>query len=229
MPVDVICEECGDTFTVSPCRADAAKYCSRECQNALDEIVCKECGKEFEARPSTNRKFCSRECNYAYKTGENHPNYKERVTETCDTCGEDFRRPKWKAEKADRAFCSEDCRGEWVSGFMSGRFTGEDHHMYGIDPEDHPRYAGGSFPYGPGFSDRKKEAVRERDDRRCQHCGRTEAEHLEKYGCKHIVHHIQKARHFDDPQDRNSMGNLITLCKGKCHAAWEKMSPLRPQ
>lgn len=229
MSTDLICQECGVTFTVSPSRADTAKYCSRDCQNAREEVTCKGCGDVFEALPSRDRKFCSKGCSHEYHTGDNHPNKKPGVVRTCHECGEDFRRPKWKAEKAERDFCSEDCRGEWVSDFMSGRFTGKDHPMYGIDPEDHPMYAGGAFPYGPGFTDAKKEKVRERDGRECQHCGRGEAEHLEKYRCKHHVHHIRKARNMDDPDERNAMSNLITLCHGKCHATWEKMSPLRPQ
>lgn len=99
--------------------------------------------------------------------------------------------------------------------------------------EDHPRWTGDyvdQFDYGPGWNEAKKEAVRERDDRTCQQCGRTEEEHLERYGTKHVVHHIQKARTFDDPEKRNAMDNLVTLCNSvDCHHRWEKMSPLRPQ
>ena len=101
--------------------------------------------------------------------------------------------------------------------------------------EEHPRWTGGTFPYGPGWNDEKKEQVRERDGRKCQHCGRDEERHLELAGKKHSVHHIQKARHFDNPDHRNHLDNLVTLCsiapKGgdiACHDVWEGMSPLRP-
>lgn len=95
---------------------------------------------------------------------------------------------------------------------------------------DHPNWNGGTFPYGPGWNDAKKEQIRERDGRECQSCGRSEEEHIELYDKKHTVHHIQKARNFDDPEQRNHPDNLITLCEtGECHHKWEMMAPLRPQ
>lgn len=94
--------------------------------------------------------------------------------------------------------------------------------------EDHPRWLGGVHPYGPGWTSKKKEQVRERDGRKCQHCGRGEHEHIDMFGQKHTVHHIRKARWIDDPHERNHVDNLITLCKGECHWTWEAMSPLRP-
>lgn len=42
------------------------------------------------------------------------------------------------------------------------------------------------------------------------------------------VHHIMKARDFDNDAERNAESNLVGLCRS-CHSTWEKMSPLRPQ
>lgn len=96
--------------------------------------------------------------------------------------------------------------------------------------EDNVNWRGGQFPYGAGWNTAKKEQVRERDGRRCQSCGRSEKEHLEMFDRKHSVHHIQQARTFEDPDDRNHPDNLVTLCETKeCHKTWEVMSPLRPQ
>lgn len=95
--------------------------------------------------------------------------------------------------------------------------------------EGHWNYKGGRFPYGPGFNKTKKEKVRERDDRECQDCGLSEDEHVERYDEKLHVHHIQKAREVESPEERNAMENLISLCQS-CHLGkWEAMSPLRPQ
>lgn len=97
--------------------------------------------------------------------------------------------------------------------------------------EGHPRYRESESIYGPGWNEEKKEQVRERDGRTCQNpkCGRGEVEHIELLGRKHSVHHIQKARTFDDPEKRNHPDNLVTLCEtSECHKTWEKMSPLRP-
>lgn len=226
---EVECEECGELFKVPRCREDTAKYCSTDCRDAYEEIQCEQCGDVFEVRPSrSHRKFCSPECSQAWHTGENHPFRKERIERECASCGDSIYQPPWKAKKSKRTFCDVDCRAEWLSEWVSGKFTGEDHWMHDIDPEDHPMYAGGAFPYGPGWNDEKKRAVRERDGRECQHCGRSEEEHQEIYGTKHHVHHIEKARSFDDHEARNAMENLITLCHGECHATWERMSPLRP-
>jgi predicted HNH restriction endonuclease len=55
-----------------------------------------------------------------------------------------------------------------------------------------------------------------------------EEDHLEEYGRRLDVHHITPAREIDDPDERNAMDNLITLCRGGCHHTWEQMAPLRP-
>ncbi|WP_208644684.1 helix-turn-helix domain-containing protein [Haloarcula quadrata] len=94
--------------------------------------------------------------------------------------------------------------------------------------EDHHLYKDGDNNYGKGWDVEKKERVRERDGRECQHCGRDEQEHIKLFGTKHVVHHIDPARSVADPEERNAMKNLVTLCRGDCHQSWEKMAPLRP-
>lgn len=129
----------------------------------------------------------------------------------CTTCGTVIKRKKSRVDSVDEVFCSHECRGIAHRG------------------EGSPVWLGGRQNYGPGWNDTKKRKVRIRDQARCQQCGRTEPEHLREHGRKHTVHHIQKARDFDDPEERNAMDNLITLCCTKeCHSKWEKMAPLRP-
>jgi len=223
------CDWCGETFHD---KSSKAKYCSRDCYaNAHGpkvsgenngnwvggevELTCDYCGDTYHRPPAkSNRPYCSQECAgkaTAHEPEEN-PFYQggKKITISCKQCGTAFE--AW--EHANRVFCSTTCFDEWQIGWRTG--------------EDAPNWKGGKAPYGEGWNRRKKRKVRIRDQARCQHCGRTEPEHLEKYGCKQEVHHIQKARDFDDPEKRNAMGNLVTLCKGECHAKWEKMSPLRP-
>lgn len=90
---------------------------------------------------------------------------------------------------------------------------------------EHPRWNGGSPPYGPGWNNSKKRAVRERDDHNCQDpgCSVTQSEHLDEYDEKLHVHHLRKARDVDDPELRNAKENLITLCRD-CHQKWEKIA-----
>lgn len=94
--------------------------------------------------------------------------------------------------------------------------------------ETHHQWNGGTVPYGPGWNDAKKEAVRERDNRECQGCGMPESKQIEQFGRKLPIHHKQKARDFDDPEKRNAMDNLVALCDGGCHAEAERMAPLYP-
>jgi DNA-directed RNA polymerase specialized sigma24 family protein len=94
-----------------------------------------------------------------------------------------------------------------------------------LEGEDHPLWNGGTMPYGRGWNQSKKQAVRERDSHTCQdpNCSVTQDEHLAKHGQKLHVHHLQKARDIDDPQERNAKENLITLCL-RCHRRWEKVA-----
>jgi endogenous inhibitor of DNA gyrase (YacG/DUF329 family) len=218
---EVECQECGELFKVVRSRKDDAMYCSAECRDAYTELECDECGSAFEVPPSrSHKRFCGEECYYEWNTGENHPNRKEPVIEECAACGETLELTPWKADRSERSFCDEDCRADWLSGWASGRFTGEDHWMYEIDPEDHPMYNGGDYSYGPGWNEDKKQAVRERDGYKCAICGTTSEEHYDEYGFALNVHHIVPAREFDDPEKCNDMDNLVTLCK-PCHSEYE--------
>jgi hypothetical protein len=137
----------------------------------------------------------------------------QRIEKPCSWCGDAvFRRPSHP--DVENWFCDDVCYGKYISEHNVG--------------EDNPNWEGGYPKYGKGWSYPKKRSVRIRDQARCQHCGRTESEHLAEVGSKHVVHHITPARELDDPDERNAMGNLITLCRGGCHHTWEQMAPLRP-
>lgn len=94
-----------------------------------------------------------------------------------------------------------------------------------VSGEDHWWYSGGRILYGAGWNETKKQTIRERDNYVCQdpRCSVTQTEHNEKYGRKLHVHHLQKARDVDDPEERNDEENLITLCRD-CHQRWEKIA-----
>jgi len=220
--VEKICEACGDTFSVPPGRADTAKYCSKKCLHGPKPIVeCAWCSDEFSVDSHraevSERHFCSHDCHAKWMSqnwsGGNSPLWKGRVEEECANCGATvFRRPSHP--DVERHFCSQRCYGEWASENRIG--------------PAHPDWEGGEVPYGEGWNETKKEAVRDRDGRECQHCGRSEGRHNELFGSKHVVHHIIPAREIGDPGERNAMDNLITLCRGECHQVWEQMAPLRP-
>lgn len=233
--VECRCDHCGDGFEVKPYAKRERRFCSQECRNQAfkermsgegnpmweggkEQVQCKQCGGSYRVDTCDveNTSFCSKACQSTYWSenwsGEDHPNWKGG-TETleCEHCGDDFEALSGLASK--RRFCSKSC-------FRDG-------YEYPTGQE-HPLWGGGDKKYGAGWNAKKRREVRIRDQARCQHCGRTEPNHIEEYGTKHSVHHITPARQIDDPKERNAMENLITLCAGECHHTWEQIAPLRP-
>ena len=95
---------------------------------------------------------------------------------------------------------------------------------------DHWNWSGGAYPYGPGWNETKRRQVRERDGYECVDCGTTQDEHKSEHDQALHVHHLIKARDVDDPEERNAVENLVTLCRD-CHREWERLSEagIRPQ
>lgn len=258
MPIEVVCEWCEGTFTVPPYREDSAKYCSQDCfgeaKTEKNTVIktCEHCGEEFESLEYKNQVYCSNGCNTASQrkrttlecpicdsefevieaqeerrrccsmecmgewisqtqTGENHHNYVESVDVECWTCGKPLERTPGRVARYENHFCNTSCYSE----FVSERKSGENHYKWKPDE---------LTQYGKGWNEEKREKVRERDNRKCQDCG----EPARGYFSKLDVHHIQPADTFDDPEKRNAMDNLISLCR-ECHPKWEKFAPLRPQ
>lgn len=83
------------------------------------------------------------------------------------------------------------------------------------------------FDYGQGWNEAKREIIRTRDSRECQHCGMKEDEQIELYGNRHPVHHLIKAEKFDSEQLRNDPRNLVTLCT-EHHNIWESADDYCP-
>lgn len=199
------CQWCGDSFQHSPTRE--ANFCSKECQmeRRREEglparkrrvtVQCPGCGSGFEVRRSEvgHKVYCSRECRY---DGEYI---------SCEVCGDEFYADGSHADEA--RFCSQECYGVWLSENKSGS---DSWHWRG-DKRSTERP-----DYGPGWTERKREIVRERDRRRCTECGMHEQEHLEKRGMKLHVHHIVNARESSNPAVYNAPRNLRTLCIS-CH------------
>jgi DNA-binding CsgD family transcriptional regulator len=101
----------------------------------------------------------------------------------------------------------------------------------GLSGADHPRYAGGESEYGLGWNENKKRAVRERDGNACRNCGMSQEQHRRQYNQRLDVHHITKAREFDDADKRNAMNNLVALCRDCHNGHFERMADtgLQPQ
>ena len=231
--VEYSCDWCEETFRIDPYRKERSNYicCSRKCSDKIQskhysgknhgswkgnkvEVDCAYCGDSKKVPPhrveNQERFYCGFDCfsNHGapWMQGDNHPDWKERVTISCEQCGDDIEVPPVEVDKT--RFCSKQCDLDWRSEEFSG--------------DGNPSWKGGyERYYGPSWTEQRKEA-RKRDGYTCQCCFKQESE----AGREHHVHHIIPFRKFDDHLKANDLSNLVTLC-GKCHYKWEGLC-LRP-
>lgn len=177
--------------------------------------VCPECDKEFQTTrkrlaeaTATGLSFCSNRCAGSFKArlGINKPPLKKAKPENtielpCQWCGTMVRRLVSSIDKRSKQgpFCNHECYGLWRSENLTG--------------ENSPGWKGGyNYEYGGSHWKSQRRKARERDNNTCQDCGITEQAH----GYKLDVHHLIPYDMFDDPEQANDLGNLITLCR-PCH------------
>lgn len=92
--VELSCENCGDSYKVTPAKEDSSRFCSEPCL--------------WEWRSEN-------------ETGENNPNWKGGdVLESCAACDGDLFLEPHVAEKDRKRFCDTDCYAEWLSVNRSG-------------------------------------------------------------------------------------------------------------
>lgn len=235
--VQIICEVCKKPFEVDNYRKNA-KFCSLECFGVSitkhvplnigmprpkvtktkipksltgikrvkksNIITCEICNKQFEVPDCRKDKarFCSNKCRGVWisnnRRGDEIYNYKEKIGKKCPECGKIFHVHPYR--KGTSLCCSIKCYGIW----QSKNRTGENSFSW-ID--------GRSFyPYCHKFTNRLKEAVRNRDSRVCQLCSCSEKDNGEKLS----VHHI----HYDR---ENCYPDLISLCR-ECNSKVNKIS-----
>ena len=223
-----------DIETRIPWEASALKRLGREKYKLLNDeswLECEYINKEKSAPEIADELGCSVGAVYDHLSESNIETRmctREVTPETVENEPEELKRLNHEEGMSLQEIAD---KFDMSSGQMSVWFARHDIEVADNLPrgEDHHAYSGGRAKYGSGWTKTKKEKVRERDGRCCVNCGLSEERHKEIYGCKHAVHHIQKASSIDDDEKRNSMSNLVTLCMGQCHKKWEDMSPLRPQ
>jgi len=205
------CAWCGTTVTKEKSIFDKA-FCSNNCRDKWQSenfkgknnpnygdkkitLECKKCSKKFERWDSQENRsnYCSKECVYEdnqRKTGEEHPKWNKKTLE-CEICKEEYKVTQFRSETSK--FCSRKCQGEWISQKWTG--------------ENHPRWVEGQTDYyGEDWRNKRTQTL-ERDNYKCQNCGREEHLH---------VHHIQARHTFKKVEDSNFLENLIVLCRS-CH------------
>jgi len=241
---EATCPRCGETF-VSDHGVKVHRKLSHE-KTVKPVLECEWCGDEFEVKPNREdtAQFCSNTCRYASKRGRERPaaaelyklHWKEgmslnQLADHFDVAGHqtiarwfDHYNLGYRDNTAANRKLNRE-RDDWDeivkpahAAVRDAVENGEWHLQV-----DNPEHNG----YGAGWTDEKKDRVREMYDRTCQACGLAESESLEEFGTKLDVHHIIPAGHFDDPEKRNAVENLVPLCRS-CHRKWEGI-PLRPE
>jgi len=175
-------------------------------------VDCANCGDTKQVRPSRleskERFFCDYDCRGEFmseQTGKDTPAWEGgKVEIECEYCNEGR---AVRPSLVDTArFCSQVCMIEWRSETFAG--------------ENHPRWRGGyDRYYGPNWYQQRAKALK-RDNHVCQRCGMAKSEHMEKWDCGPVVHHITRFGDFDDYKAANALSNLTTLCK-RCHGLIE--------
>jgi len=237
--VTLICEQCGEPFQLPPSHAQGRRFCSTECRGKFNVTSitrdCEWCGKEFQAVFSIVQKgggkFCSNLC------ASRARNPVEKIKTNCLYCGKEFDLYPSEMTKGRGKYCSKECYNKdhsrivicktcskpFVAESKRRKYCSRECSGIAMTGEKHHNWRGGLF-YSFGLNwKRQRKLAYERDGGRCQHCGLTEKQALEKFHRKNDIHHIIKRRTLRDQgkfKEVNNLQNLITLCQ-KCHRAAE--------
>jgi len=237
MQIEKTCPICGKKYMVDKLRFEKHKRqqtCSRKCSYELisiknsksSEYECPVCTKKFMRAPSLIKSkhgyiFCSQKCQYKGRTlgltkriVEKPYQYTEESKQrliaasskpkgrrvfhwkNCTNCGklyEDLGNYNRKS-KTGMYFCSQNCCNAYRVG------------------DKNPAWRGGyTTYYGKNWRPLQREA-RKRDKYTCQRCGKLQKD----IGKRLDVHHIIPVSAFDDVNDSNTIGNVVSMCHS-CH------------
>ena len=186
------------------CDSNAGKH-NGNWKGAMETSTCKICSESFKYYPSNKEGTYCQDCvDEAEGLLPENPQQKgPRKTIFCRSCGSELEaRPSEVQNKTRGFFCGQECYGEW----LSDNIVGPDHHQW----------EGGPIDYGQSWWSVRR-AARERDDYKCQHCGRDKLE----LGRNPDVHHLTPVREFEQPENAHTLDNVITLCRS-CHRRAEE-------
>lgn len=171
------------------------------------EKTCKVCGKTFYIAPSEIKKgggkYCSMSCRKRGMFGENSSNWRGGNVETkCEICGKIFNVKRYLVKVGIGKYCSRECGGiahsENYRGDKAFQWKG------GIS------YA----PYCSKFNFKFKEYIRNKFERKCFLCDKTEEEN----GRKLDVHHVNQNKDCGcQTEEEDNKCQFVPLCKS-CHA-----------
>lgn len=190
-------------------------------------------GKGKKRSEKTRRKIS--ESNKGVQAGENHPMFGKKASKThCKNISEalkgrklseEHRKNLSESKKGEnnvwfgKKFTEEHCKN--ISESNKGKHSGKKHSLKAKKKmsearsgENHYNWQGGiSFePYCPKFNEAFKEKVREKYNRKCFLCGKTEEDNNNR---KLSVHHVQYNKNCGCDDDLRC--DFVPLCMS-CHA-----------
>lgn len=205
------CVDCGSEFYDPKSRRKYCDSCNPNAgrnngnwSDATETAACRTCGSEFEYYPSNkDGVYCDACVTEADGLLPENPAEKRRVETECTHCGSTMRVvPSRSTDREHGVFCSRTCHGEWLSEHVVG--------------SEHHQWEGGTIEYGGSWW-QVREAALARDDYRCQQCGLSRTQ-LDR---NPDVHHIERVRDFEDPEEAHRLSNVVTLCRS-CHRRVEE-------
>lgn len=202
------CTDCGSSFYDEKARREFCDDCNPNAgeqngnwKGGKESETCRRCDDEFEYYPSEKKGVYCPKCVTATDEFLGTPYAEvhdiERTERECEHCGADMSVLVSERKRGNGRFCSQDCLAAW----MSENRRGENHHQWRSEDGDYT---------GKWWTARR--SALQRDDYRCQHCGKSRDE----IGRNPDVHHIVPLRSFDDSDDAHRLENLISLCRS-CH------------
>lgn len=217
------CDECGKVREIYKSKyRDLCIKCTRKGKRnvrwtgGLQKRICLECDKEFRVAPSVVKAghglYCSKECGGAARTkflvGEKSTNWRGgKVKCICLICKKEFTVNQGIIRRGWGKYCSQKCQNIGYSLNHSG--------------ENGSRWEGGkSFePYCYKFNSTFKEYIRNKFDRKCYLCDKTEEEN----GQRLSVHHCDYNKNCgcadteEDKKVEDKECQFIPLCRS-CHS-----------
>lgn len=221
------CKKCGKLFYQRPDRIQT--YCSRQCHYSArlekrPRRICIICKAQFIRIPSMHQTTCSRRCGWKLE--------RRRVRRICKQCHKSFVLPQSTANKQG-TFCSTKC---WQKSRQIQRPCGYCRQFFHQRRGDRPRrfcskgcvVASRGGPLNPAWRgnrrhsrgpDWKEQATktRERDNYKCQVCGRQHGKGEELPSVDHVIPYRLGGT--------NVLANLLTVCRFPCHARKTMVEP----
>ena len=223
------CLSCGKEMLLLPCHKGVRKYCNRSCYDSYRAEIwkskgftCKYCGKRVEKPSNQNSSgFCSAKCRSSSFRSDKDIN--------CRACGAHFTAIKYTKNGGfvvdkDRTSCTKECRTYIIKNDterkrkISEAFTGS----------NHPLWTGGGKGNGYRGANwiRLAEDCREKQNRLCCICSKSEKENGRKLDVDHIIPFHQSK----NKEIANKQSNLQAMCKS-CHrkkdAKWKRDNPVQ--